>query len=169
MRGTLTDSRSHQTVLPASLQQHHDPGSQPQRLSPSCYLSCLAVVFRVTLLASSLGTMTNLRSCFALGVLIGWFLGGGFPDLAGTGWRSLKYHTDRPGWTSCDSGGLHLRQEGACFHRTYGHKVANVKGLNLNDLRLQQSHVRRQTLQRTINTRVGGREAPCLASTGTAC
>ena len=67
---------SQATVLPASLRQRHGPGSQPQRLSPSRNLSCLAVDLCVTLSASSLGTTTNLRACFALGVLFGWFLDG---------------------------------------------------------------------------------------------
>ena len=30
-----------------------------------------------------------------------------------------------------------LRQEGTCFHRTHGRKLANVEGSDLNDLRLR--------------------------------
>ena len=37
-----------------------------------------------------------------------------------------------------DLGGLHLCQEGACFHRTRGRKLANAEGLDLYDLRLRE-------------------------------
>ena len=41
------------------------------------------------------------------------------------------------GMDRCDSGSLHLRQEGTCFHRTRGRKLANVEGSDLDDWRLQ--------------------------------